>query len=113
VRYAARTMPAAPRMNVLLLVYLVAGAIVAATHKYYAHLHTARQYGSAALAVVLWPLLLLGINFHIHLKPGRCARRARSVSTSRREAGVDQGLLPSLWGDASRPGRVSAVLCGG
>ena len=66
VRYAARTMPAAPRMNVLLLVYLVAGAIVASTHHYYAHLHTAKQYGSAALAVVFWPLLLLGINLHIH-----------------------------------------------
>jgi hypothetical protein len=65
-RYAARTMPAAPRLNLLLLVYLVAGAIVAASHHYYAHLHTAKQYGSAALAIVLWPLLFLGINLHIH-----------------------------------------------
>jgi hypothetical protein len=66
VRYAARAMPAAPRMNLLLVVYLVAGAIVAATHHYYAHLHVAKQYGSAALAILLWPLLLLGINLHIH-----------------------------------------------
>lgn len=65
-RYAARAMPAAPRMNLLLVVYLVAGAIVAATHHYYAHLHVAKQYGSAALAILLWPLLLLGINLHIH-----------------------------------------------
>jgi hypothetical protein len=65
-RYAARTMPNAPRMNLLLLVYLVAGAIVAATHHYYAHLHVAKQYGSAALAVLLWPLLFLGISLHIH-----------------------------------------------
>ena len=50
----------------LLVVYLVAGAIVAATHHYYAHLHVAKQYGSAALAILLWPLLLLGINLHIH-----------------------------------------------
>jgi hypothetical protein len=64
-RYAARAMPTAPRMNALLLVYLVAGAIVAATHHYYAHLHVAEQYGSAALAIVLWPLLLVGINLHI------------------------------------------------
>jgi hypothetical protein len=53
-------------MNLLLVVYLVAGAIVAASHHYYAHLQGAKQYGSAALAVLLWPLLLLGINLHIH-----------------------------------------------
>jgi hypothetical protein len=59
-------MPAAPRMNLLLVVYLVAGAIVAASHHYYAHLQSVKQYGSAALAILLWPLLLLGINLHIH-----------------------------------------------
>jgi hypothetical protein len=57
-----------PRTNVGLLgvVYLVAGGIVAATHHYYAQLHTARQVGSAVLAILLWPLLYLGINLHIH-----------------------------------------------
>jgi len=57
--------PAIPA-TLLLIVYLVVGAFVAATHHYFAHLHVARQYGSAALAVVLWPLLLLGINLHVH-----------------------------------------------
>ena len=65
-RYAARTTAGAPSMSLLLVVYLVAGAIVAATHHYYAHLHTAKQFGSAILAILLWPLLLLGINLHIH-----------------------------------------------
>ena len=57
-----------PRGNIGLLgvVYMVAGAIVAATHHYYVHLHTARQLGSAVLAILLWPLLYLGINLHIH-----------------------------------------------
>jgi hypothetical protein len=57
-----------PRANVGLLgvVYLVAGAIVAATHHYYMHLNTARQVGSSVLAILLWPLLYLGINLHIH-----------------------------------------------
>jgi hypothetical protein len=50
----------------LLAVYLVVGAFVAATHHYYAHLHVAKQYGSAALAILLWPLLFLGISLHIH-----------------------------------------------
>jgi hypothetical protein len=53
-------------MNLLLVVYLLAGAIIAATHHYYAQLHTARQIGSAVLAILLWPLLFLGINLHIH-----------------------------------------------
>jgi hypothetical protein len=52
--------------RMLLTVYLIVGAFVAATHHYFAHLHVARQYGSAALAVLLWPLLFLGINLHIH-----------------------------------------------
>ncbi len=57
----------APRANVNVLgaAYLVAGALIAATHHYYAHLHTARAIGSAVLAILLWPLLLLGINLHI------------------------------------------------
>jgi hypothetical protein len=63
-----RASAASPPFNLGLLgtAYLVAGAIVAATHHYYAHLHTARQIGSAVLAVLLWPLLYLGINLHIH-----------------------------------------------
>jgi hypothetical protein len=51
---------------VVLAAYLVIGAFVAATHHYFAHLQVARQYGSAALAILLWPLLFLGINLHIH-----------------------------------------------
>ena len=47
------------------VIYLVVGAIVAATHHYYAHVHTARGLGSAILAILLWPLLYLGINLHI------------------------------------------------
>jgi hypothetical protein len=59
---------AAPRANggLLFLVYLVAGGIVAATHHYWSNLHTLKAIGSAVLATVLWPLLLLGINLHIH-----------------------------------------------
>lgn len=50
----------------LLAVYLIIGAFVSATHHYFAHLDHTRQYGSAALAILLWPLLFLGINLHIH-----------------------------------------------
>jgi len=65
-RYAATT--AAPRVGVrwLAALYLIVGAIVAATHQYWSHLHTLRGWGSALLGTVLWPLILLGINLHIH-----------------------------------------------
>jgi hypothetical protein len=43
-----------------------AGAIVAATHHYWSHLHSLKGWGSALLGTVLWPLILLGINLHIH-----------------------------------------------
>ena len=54
-----------PRIGFVGIVYLVVGAIVAADHHYLAHLSTVRQVLSAVLAVVLWPLLVLGINLHI------------------------------------------------
>jgi hypothetical protein len=67
-RTAYGTPAVAPRLNVgfLGVVYLIVGAIVAATHHYYAHMDTAKQIGSAVLAILLWPLLFLGINLHIH-----------------------------------------------
>lgn len=57
---------ARPRFGLLPLVWLVVGVIVAATHHYFQHVDTIRQVGSAILAVLLWPLLFLGIDLHIH-----------------------------------------------
>jgi hypothetical membrane protein len=59
---------AAPRVGIswLFALYLIVGAIVAATHQYWSHLHTLKGWGSALLATVAWPLILLGINLHIH-----------------------------------------------
>jgi len=64
--YAPTATRARPGVSVLLLVYLVAGGIVAATHHYWSQLHTVKQIVSALLATVLWPLILVGINLHIH-----------------------------------------------
>lgn len=47
------------------LIYLVVGVLVASQHGYLAHLNTASHVFSAVLAIVLWPLLLLGINLTI------------------------------------------------
>jgi hypothetical protein len=65
-RYATAT--ATPRVGVswLLVVYLVVGAIVAATHHYWQNVHSLKAIGSGLLATVLWPLILIGINLHIH-----------------------------------------------
>ena len=64
--YAPTARRSRPGIGLIPLVYLVAGAIVAATHHYWSTLHTLKQIGSALLATVLWPLILLGINLHIH-----------------------------------------------
>jgi hypothetical protein len=48
------------------VIYLIVGVVVAARHDYFEQLNTARQVGSAILAVVLWWLLLLGVDLHIN-----------------------------------------------
>jgi hypothetical protein len=46
--------------------YLIIGGIVAATHDYWSDVHHLKPIGSAILATLLWPLLLIGVNLHIH-----------------------------------------------
>jgi hypothetical protein len=46
--------------------YLIVGGIVAATHNYWSNLGSLKTVVSALLATLLWPLLLLGINLHVH-----------------------------------------------
>ena len=54
------------RISAAGVIYLIVGAIVAATHNYFDHVNTLKAVLSAVLAVVLWPLILLGINLHVH-----------------------------------------------
>jgi hypothetical protein len=51
--------------KVLFVVYVVVGLIVASSHHYFAHLDGVKPVASAVLAVLLWPLVLFGVNFHI------------------------------------------------
>jgi len=51
--------------NLLVLVYVGVGLVVAATHHYFSNINGLRGVVSAILAVALWPLILLGINLHI------------------------------------------------
>jgi hypothetical protein len=51
--------------KVLLVVYAVVGFVVANSHHYFAKLDGIKPIASAVLAVLLWPLVLFGVNFHI------------------------------------------------
>jgi hypothetical protein len=51
--------------KVVLVVYLVVGLVVAHSHHYFAHLGAAKRILSAVLGVVLWPLVILGVNLHL------------------------------------------------
>jgi hypothetical protein len=53
------------RPSFLAIVYIVIGVAVAASYDYFERLNTLRRFLSAILAVLLWPLLLLGIDLHI------------------------------------------------
>ena len=47
------------------LIYVAIGVFVAASEDYLENLETIKRVLSAILAVLLWPLLLLGIDLHI------------------------------------------------
>jgi hypothetical protein len=51
--------------NILIIVYVAVGLFVANSHHYFSHLNSLTSVLSALLAVVLWPLILLGVNLHI------------------------------------------------
>ena len=51
--------------KLLLVIYVVIGVVIASTHHYLTNLDTLRRVASAVLAILLWPLVLLGIDLHI------------------------------------------------
>ena len=55
--------------SLLFVAYIVIGVLVAAgvigNDNYFSHLNTLKELADAALAVLLWPLVLLGVNFNI------------------------------------------------
>ncbi len=48
------------------IIWLIVGVLVASAHHYLANVGTLKLVLSALLAILLWPLLLLGINLHVH-----------------------------------------------
>jgi hypothetical protein len=53
------------RPSLLGIVYLIIGVALAADRNYLDSLGSLRTLASAVLAILLWPLLLLGIDLHI------------------------------------------------
>jgi hypothetical protein len=51
--------------SLLWIAYFVAGAVIAADHKYFDKVDKVEQVVEAALAVLLWPLVLLGVDMRI------------------------------------------------
>jgi hypothetical protein len=47
------------------LIYVAIGVFLAYSKDYLENLDTVRRVASAALAILLWPLLLLGVDLHI------------------------------------------------
>ncbi|MDQ6836547.1 MAG: hypothetical protein M3016_10215 [Actinomycetota bacterium] len=47
------------------IIWLIVGVLIASSHHYLARVDTLKLIFSALLAIVLWPLLLLGINLHV------------------------------------------------
>jgi hypothetical protein len=47
------------------IIYLIVGVVLAASHHYLAHADALKPLVSALLAIILWPLLLVGVDLHI------------------------------------------------
>jgi uncharacterized membrane protein YhdT len=55
------------RSSAISTIYLIIGLVVAYSHGYLAGLTTISNLVSALLAIIAWPLLLIGVNLHIVL----------------------------------------------
>lgn len=53
------------RGRIITLVYLLIGLLVASQHSYFSSLTTLPRVVSAVLAVLLWPLVLLGVHLTV------------------------------------------------
>jgi hypothetical protein len=47
------------------IIWIIVGVIVAATHHFFDHIGTIGAILSAVLAIILWPLILLGVKIAI------------------------------------------------
>jgi hypothetical protein len=53
-------------MTISGLVYVIIGAFVAAANHYFAHVGKLAGVLDAVIAIIIWPLVLLGVDIRIH-----------------------------------------------
>jgi hypothetical protein len=53
------------RVSLGSILWLIVGILLASAHHYLTHVDKLKPIISALLAILLWPLLLLGINLHV------------------------------------------------
>lgn len=53
------------RVSLGTILWLIVGVVLAASHHYLNHISNLKPLISAVLAILLWPLLLLGISLHV------------------------------------------------
>lgn len=54
------------RAGLATIIWLIVGVVLASSHHYFKHVDALKPIVSAVLAIILWPLVLLGINLHVH-----------------------------------------------
>jgi len=54
------------RSPLISIIYIVVGIFVASDNNYLENLDSFERVASAALAILLWPLVLLDVNLHIN-----------------------------------------------
>jgi ABC-type anion transport system duplicated permease subunit len=53
------------RISLSSVIWLIVGILLATSHHYLRNVDNIKPLISAVLAILLWPLLLLGINLHV------------------------------------------------
>jgi len=51
--------------GLITIAYVVIGAFVAAANSYFAHVGSLEGIASAIIAILLWPLILIGVDIRI------------------------------------------------
>ena len=51
--------------SLITVIWIVVGIVVAATHHFFEHVNTIGGILSAIIAVIVWPLILLGVKIEI------------------------------------------------
>ena len=81
-------------------VYLIVGAFVAGTHHYFSNVDGLRGIVSALLAILLWPLVLIGVEFRLGgAKAGKNEGLVRAAAAGLLVAAGRRIRFPGARGD--------------